>query len=53
MIEADDEIDLAENEYLCELAGALQLPKSALTGLSVDVEIEEVKASFDRIRSGP
>ena len=49
VIEADDEIDLAENDYLCELAGALQLPKSALSGLSLDVEIEDVKATFVRM----
>lgn len=53
VIEADDEIDLAENEYLCELAGALKLPKSALAGLSVDVEIEEVKATFVQLGTNP
>ena len=46
VIEADDEIDLAENDYLCELADALGLPDSALGGLSVDIEIEEIKSTF-------
>jgi uncharacterized tellurite resistance protein B-like protein len=49
VIEADDEIDLAENDYLCQLATALQLPASALTGLVLDVEIEEVKDTFTRM----
>lgn len=49
VIEADDVIDLAENEYLCALAGALALPASALSGLTVHVEIEEVKEAFNRV----
>lgn len=53
VIEADDEIDLAENEYLRELATLLGLDSSALEGLVVDVEIEEVKETFDTVRKGP
>lgn len=53
VIEADDEIDLAENEYLCELASALALPDSALKGLTVDIEIEEVKSTFTRMQTSP
>lgn len=53
VIEADEEIDLAENEYLRELASLLGLPKSALDGLVVDVEIEEVKETFHTVRRGP
>jgi uncharacterized membrane protein YebE (DUF533 family) len=53
VIEADEEIDLAENEYLRELATALALPASALTGLTLDVEIEEVKQTFDAVRRRP
>jgi len=49
VIEADDEIDLAENEYLCALANALSLPSSALRGLTVQVEIEEIKSAFSRV----
>lgn len=41
VIEADDEIDLAENDYLCALAGALALPDDALAGLTVDIEVGE------------
>jgi uncharacterized tellurite resistance protein B-like protein len=51
VIEADEQIDLAENEYLCELAAALELPPSALEGLTVDIEIEEVKDTFDTVTS--
>jgi uncharacterized membrane protein YebE (DUF533 family) len=51
--EADDQIDLAENDYLRELAAALGLPSSALEGLTVDVEIEEVKETFHAVRKGP
>jgi uncharacterized tellurite resistance protein B-like protein len=53
VIEADDQIDLAENEYLRSLASALGLPSSALAGLVVDVEIEEIKDTFHAVRKGP
>jgi uncharacterized tellurite resistance protein B-like protein len=53
VIEADEEIDLGENEYLRDLAAALALPSSALDGLVVDVEIEEIKQTFDEVRKGP
>jgi len=53
VIEADDEIDLAENNYLRELATALALPASALKGLALDIEIEEVKETFNEVRKGP
>lgn len=53
VIEADDEIDLAENDYLCALAGALALPSSALSGLAVQVEIEELKHAFKRVGTSP
>ncbi len=50
VIEADETIDLAENEYLRALASALALPDSALAGLTVDVEIEEVRETFNAVR---
>ena len=53
VIEADDEIDLAENEYLHELARALGLPDSALEGLAVDIEIEEIKDTVETLRKPP
>ncbi len=53
VIEADDEIDLAENDYLKTAATALALPASALQGLVVDVEIAEIKDTFEAVRRGP
>jgi uncharacterized tellurite resistance protein B-like protein len=51
--DADDEIDLAEDEYLRALAGALDLPGSALEGLALDVEVEEMREDFAKVRKGP
>jgi uncharacterized tellurite resistance protein B-like protein len=53
VIEADDEIDFAENDYLRDLAAALALPESALDGLTVDIEVEEAKATFSKIGIKP
>jgi uncharacterized tellurite resistance protein B-like protein len=53
VIEADDEIDLAESEYLREVAAGLGLPDSALEGLAVDIEIEEVKDTLEAVRRPP
>lgn len=51
--EADDVLDLAENEYLRALATALALPPSALEGLTIDVDFEEIKDTFEAVRKGP
>lgn len=51
--EADDELDLAENSFVQELAAALDLPADALAGLTVDVEVENLQATFARVRTGP
>jgi len=51
--DADDEVDFAEDEYLRALAGALQLPADALKGLTVDMEVEDLKVDFERVRKGP
>jgi uncharacterized tellurite resistance protein B-like protein len=51
--EADDEIDLAEDDYLRAVCTALELPDSALAGLTVDVEIEELREAFAKVRRGP
>lgn len=53
VIEADEEIDFSEDEYLRALADALKLPASALAGLTVDVETEELKETFQQVRKGP
>jgi uncharacterized tellurite resistance protein B-like protein len=51
--EADDEIDFAEDDYLRALATELALPASALDGLTVDIEAEDLKDTFDKVRKGP
>jgi len=53
--EADDELDLAENAFLKALAAALDLPASALIGLTLEVEVEAeaLPARFAAVRRGP
>ena len=51
--DADDELDLAEDDYLRALAAALDLPASALEGLALDIEIEELREDFARVRKRP
>lgn len=51
--DADEEIDLAEDEYLCALCTALELPAEALAGLSLEVEVEELRQDFAKVRRGP
>jgi uncharacterized tellurite resistance protein B-like protein len=51
--ESDDELDIAEDEYLRTLGEALGLPKSALEGMTVEVEAEDLKPMFEKVRKGP
>ena len=51
--EADDLMHLAEDDYLRALAAALDLPPSALEGLVIDVDIEELQDAFEVVRTGP
>lgn len=51
--DADDEVDFAEDDYLRALAGALKLPSSALAGMTVDVEVDELREEFQKVRKGP
>jgi uncharacterized membrane protein YebE (DUF533 family) len=53
IVEADGEHDFAEDDYLRALATALDLPASALTGLTADIEAEELEVTFARVRRGP
>jgi len=53
VVDADDVVDLGENEYLRALAAALALPDSALAGLAIDIEAEEIQETFDVVRKGP
>jgi len=51
--DADDEVDFAEDEYLRALGKALDLPASALAGLTVEVDVDEVRDNFTKVRKGP
>jgi len=53
VIETDGEVDFAENEYLRAVAAALGMPSSALAGLVVDIELEEIKETFDEVSRTP
>jgi len=51
--DADEEVDFAEDEYLRSLAKALDLPNSALEGMIIDVEVEDLREDFQKVRKGP
>ena len=51
--EADEEVDMSEDEYLRALAKALELPPEALAGMVIDVEVEELREEFAKVRKGP
>ena len=51
--EADDELDLAEDEFLASLAKALELPASATEGMTLSVEEQVLEESFTKVRKGP
>ena len=51
--DADDEVDFAEDEYLRSVAKALALPDSALAGMTIDVEDDEIQITFDEVRQTP
>ena len=51
--EADEELDFAEDDFLRALGLALELPASALEGLVMDVEVEDLRAGFGELRKGP
>ena len=51
--DADEEVDFAEDDYLRKLAQALGLPATALEGMTIDVEVEELREDFQKVRKGP
>jgi uncharacterized tellurite resistance protein B-like protein len=51
--DADEEIDLAEDEYLGSLARALGLPDNEVVDLKVDYEIEDLRDHLREIRTPP
>ena len=50
--DADDEIDLAEDDYIRSLAAALDVPAAELEDLSLDYEIEDLAGAL-HLRSVP
>ena len=50
---ADDELDLAESSFLAALAKALEVPADAVAGLTLEVEVEELKQALATVRRGP
>ena len=51
--DADEELDISEDEYLRSVATALGLRTEALDGMTVEVETEELKPIFEKVRKGP
>jgi len=53
--DADDELDLAEDEYLRTLAQALELSDDSLDGLTVDIveDVDELREAMAKVRKGP
>ncbi|MDZ4695518.1 MAG: TerB family tellurite resistance protein [Deltaproteobacteria bacterium] len=50
--EADQELDLSEDEYVKDLALALGLPEKAYADLTLDIEIEDLQADLAAVRKG-
>jgi len=48
--DADDELDLGEDEYLVKLAKALGMAPAEYADLALDVEVESLKASLTELR---
>jgi uncharacterized membrane protein YebE (DUF533 family) len=51
--DADEEVDFAEDEYLRDLASALFLPADALKGIVIEMEVEQQREVFQKVRTGP
>ena len=51
--DADEEVDFAEDEYLRDLCSALMLPAEALKGMVIEMEVEEQREVFQKVRKGP
>ena len=51
--DADDEYDLAEDDYMREVASAMGMEGDALSKFTLDIEIEDLKDDLDRLRKPP
>jgi uncharacterized tellurite resistance protein B-like protein len=50
---ADDEYDLAEDEYLRALAAELGVPSADFQDLTLEYEVNELRESFEQLRKAP
>lgn len=50
--EADEELDLDEDDYVKRLAAALGLPASAYADLTLDIEIDDLRSGLESVRRG-
>ena len=51
--DADDEIDLAEDDYLRNLGLALGMKPAEFADLTLEIEVEDLKENFASLRSVP
>lgn len=51
--DADEEIDLAEDDYIRALAEALGMKKDEYADLTVDYEVEDLRESLEELRAVP
>lgn len=51
--DADDELDLSEDEYLRQVAEALDIGEEMLADLVLDYEVEDLKDAFAELRAVP
>ena len=53
MVDADGVVEMAEDEYLRVLASQLGLEYSECSDLVLDLDVDELRASFEQLRSPP
>lgn len=51
--DADDEIDLAEDQYMRELGQALGMSESEYADLTLDYEVGDLRESLETLRKAP
>jgi len=51
--DADDEVDLGEDEYLVKLAKGLSMKAEEYADLTLDVQVEELKTALKELRAAP
>jgi hypothetical protein len=51
--DADEEVDLSEDDYLRALAGALGMSPDEYEDLTLDYEVDELRESFEELAKPP